>query len=114
MIAYKTLSDNNRSQYQGFEWPLPKDGSGEPGEWVEARGVLALCGNGIHGWLTEEIAIRKGRDVAPNVYEMELEVDVGETAPADEVKVCARRGRLLRLVHDRHGPVVRLADLVWQ
>jgi len=113
MIVYKALKPGNRSQYQGYYWSTPHEG--QPGEWVEAQdsGPLALCQNGIHGYMTEEIAGGQGPG-CPYVYEMELEAGEGEEILQDDEKACGRRGRLLRLVRDRNGPVIQPGELVWQ
>lgn len=111
MIVYKALKPGNVSEYQGYYWPTP--GFGEPGEWVEAEGVLGLCMNGIHGYKTIEIA-RGRKRACPLVYEMELEVDEGEEILSDHEKACGRRGRLLRLLYDQNGAVIQPADMAWQ
>jgi len=111
MIAYKALKPGNIRQYQGYYGPVPQ--FGEPGQWVEASGELGLCSNGIHGYLTPGIAKGQGPS-CPLIYEMELEVDDGETILRDGEKACGRRGRLLRLLYDQNGAVIQPAEMAWQ
>ena len=70
------------------KWPLPHDG--KPGEWIEVKGELVPCQNGLHlcrrqdllGWL------------GPAIYEVEYD---GERVDAGD-KIVVRRARLLRRV----------------
>jgi len=112
-IVYKALKDGGISQYQGYQWPLPDEWNDTPGEWVELdpKGqTLTVCDWGLHGYTTEDIAVREGGTQCPFIYEMEI---VGKTEN-NRTKVCGYKARLLRLVRNQDGPVVRFADLVWQ
>ena len=84
MIAYKFLQTGRVAPFSGVTWP-------EGGAYVDAAdGPLAACRNGVHGcrvrdlpyWLDDEL------------WEIELDGDVIE----DELKLVARRGRLVRAV----------------
>ena len=84
MRAYKVLNDG-RSPFTAARWPLPS--GGEPGEWVEADGPIALCTNGVHAASTEQL---------PHWLGMELwEVELGGEIVCDEAALIASRGRLV-------------------
>lgn len=114
MIVYKALRSDGRSQYQSTLWPLPQDGV--PGDWMEVDDdrPIGLCTWGLHGYLTEDIAA--GQPGTPCVYEMELlDKDDGDAGvKKDGEKACGYKARLLRLIRDENGPVIQLAELVWQ
>ena len=88
MIAYKFLGFGATGVYSGFRWPTPENG--HPGRWVDVRGDLVACVNGIHAcsraelvdWIDEELWL------------VELAGRVEET----ESGLLARRGRLCERV----------------
>lgn len=114
MIVYKALRVNGTSQYMGTYWPLPRDGA--PGEWMDISDddtPIGLCAWGLHGYLAEETAVAQG---CSHVYEMELlDKDGGDDGILKDLeKACGHQARLLRLIRDENGPVITLAELVWQ
>lgn len=120
MIVYKVLRSDGTPRYQSqYRWPMPK--GDEPGDWAEVSSsqTLALCEWGLHGWRTMERAIQDITE--PDrmlVYEMELDdgapiVD-RPTSSQGRDKVCGRRARIVRAVANKEGPLVFLADYVWQ
>lgn len=120
VVAYKCLfppgsANAGKSQYQKAPWPLPSNG--EAGEWVEVQRpeeggrAISICNWGLHGYPTLEIARRDGTGSgSTDIYEMEI---VGETRTGSG-KICGYKARLLRLVWDKNGEVLRFEDLVWQ
>ena len=81
-VAYKFTEPLARSRLTGFEWPLR--------EWVEARGALGLCANGIHACRVEALP----RWLDDVLWRIELD---GVEVEHEGVLV-ARRGRLLEPV----------------
>jgi hypothetical protein len=88
VLAYKFLAPGTVGVFSGFTWPRPA--GARPGAWVQARGALETCGNGVHAcrpadlpfWLAEELwRVELGGEV--------LEVERG---------LVARRGRLLERI----------------
>lgn len=81
-VAYKFTQPATRSRFTGFEWPV--------GEWVEARGAVGLCTNGIHACRVEALP----RWVDDVLWRIELDgVEVEQ-----EGVLVARRGRLLERI----------------
>jgi hypothetical protein len=77
-FAYKFTLPGARSPFTTFTWPI--------GEWVEARGPLAFCRNGIHAcrpealprWLNDELWL----------------IELDEVEDEQDGLLLARRGRL--------------------
>jgi hypothetical protein len=78
-VAYKFTQPATRSRFTGFEWPV--------GTWVEVRGALGLCANGIHACRVDALP----RWVDDVLWRIELD---GVELEHEGVLV-ARRGRLL-------------------
>jgi hypothetical protein len=97
MIAYKFLNPSGIGPYSGFPWPLPT--SELPGAWVEARGPLELCRNGVHACRVSQL---------PYWWEAGLwEVELAEPITDADRMVLAPRGRLLRHMSAWHEPMMR-------
>lgn len=88
MNAYKFLGPGARGLYSGFCWPAPRNG--DPGRWVEVRGMLEVGSNGVHAMHTRSLVDW----IDDELWVVELPDDVEEI---DDMLV-ARRGRLLRKV----------------
>jgi hypothetical protein len=78
-IAYKFTQPRARSRFMGFDWPV--------GEWVEARGDVGLCTNGIHACRVHALP----RWVDDALWRIELD----DIQLEHEGVLVARRGRLL-------------------
>jgi len=84
--AFKFLGAGAVGLHSGFAWPVPREEG--PGPWVEAKGELLECGNGIHAcrvgdlpyWIDDEL------------WSIELAGDL----VANPLGLVARRGRLVR------------------
>jgi hypothetical protein len=85
VIALKFLQPERRGRFSDEQWPLPA--GDEPGAWVEARGPLELCANGVHACSADQLAYWLDAEL----WRVELDGDV-HTEPT---LVLARRGRLL-------------------
>ena len=83
MIAYKFLEEGLVAPYTRFRWPQD--------EWVEAA-QLARCRRGVHACRVRDLPYWLG----PDLWEIELGGDV----LAQERKVVASRGRLVRRIED--------------
>jgi hypothetical protein len=81
-IAYKFTQPRTRSRFTGFEWPV--------GKWVEARGTVGLCANGIHACRVQALP----RWVDDVLWRIELD----DIELEHEGVLVARRGRLLEPV----------------
>ncbi len=91
--AFKFLSAGGIGLFSGFCWPQGNDGG--PGSWVEARGELSSCGNGIHACRTDDLPYW----IDDELWVVELD---GEIVPAERGLI-ARRGRLIRRVDAWNG-----------
>jgi hypothetical protein len=78
-LAYKFTQPVARSPFTGFTWPV--------GNWVEAKGALGLCANGIHACRVEALP----RWIDEELWRIELDGIEQE----HEGVLVARRGRLL-------------------
>jgi hypothetical protein len=87
MKAYKFLAADGLGMFSRYEWPLPNGG---PGAWVESE--VVPCRSGIHACRPADLPYW----VAPALYEIELDGQVEQ----HEIKVVARRGRLIRRIDD--------------
>ena len=67
MIGYKFLNPDGTGPYSGFSWPLPLQ-QDLPSAWVEVRGRLQLCRNGIHACRVAQLPYWWG----PQLWEIEL------------------------------------------
>jgi hypothetical protein len=83
VIAYKVLRADATSLFTGFRWPLP---DASPGAWIEA--AVEPCRSGIHACRTTDLPYW----LSDSLYEIELAGDI----VAQDDKVVAARGRLLR------------------
>lgn len=89
--AYKFLKAGATGPFSGLAWT--------PGEWVEAKGDLVLCRNGVHGcsvsalpyWIDDEL------------WRIELDDEVIES----EGVVVARRGRLTERIDSWNADAMR-------
>jgi hypothetical protein len=80
MIAYKFLREGSVGRFSEARWPTP-------GEWLEAKGPLETCVNGIHACSTQALAYWFDDEL----WQVELDGDI-----IDEGTVLvARRGRLI-------------------
>jgi hypothetical protein len=85
---FKSLHAGALSPYQSYQWPVP---NGKAGAWVEAKGKLGSCQNGLH--------LARG----PQLFEwLEAEVYLaefdGEMIDAGNKLVC-RKARLVEQLH---------------
>jgi len=85
--AYKVLNES-RSPFTAWRWPLPCDG--QPGEWVQADGPIALCTNGVHAASTEQLPHWLGMEL----WEIELDGEIIR----DKAALIASRARLVRKI----------------
>lgn len=88
MIAYKFLNPGGVGPYSGFSWPLPASES--PSAWVEIRGALQLCRNGIHACRADQLPYWWGAQL----WEIELTEPIADAGRV----VLAARARLVRRV----------------
>ena len=80
-LAIKFLTADGRGPQSNFKWP-------QPGEWVETKGELSACHNGVHAATLAQALTW----CDSSAWLIELD---GEIIEAD-YKLCARRGRLVR------------------
>jgi hypothetical protein len=85
--AYKVLIDG-RSPFTRWQWP-PATADG-PGAWVQARGPVGLCTNGVHACTAAQLPPWLG----PELWMVELDGEIVATDAA----VVASRARLLSRV----------------
>ena len=84
---FKVLNVNGLPYHGGSgRWPLPENGSA--GEWLEVRGKLVDCENGLHLCRVRDLPLWFG----PVIFAAELD---GEWFDAGN-KIIARKARLLR------------------
>jgi hypothetical protein len=97
---FKVLRDGVSCHGGAMRWPLPEraaDGSWTPGAWVEVRGALVLCENGLHLTSTPCDWYVGGSALYLAEYDGEI-IDDGSN------KVCVRRARLVSVAHwSDHG-----------
>ncbi len=87
MTLYKVLNEDGTAYHGGRgAWPLPHDG--QPGDWLEVKGQLVPCENGLHLCREQDLVGWLG----PAIYEAEYEGEMVE----HEDKVVVRKARLLR------------------
>ena len=98
MIGYKFLNPDGTGPYSGFSWPLPLQ-QDLPSAWVEVRGRLQLCRNGIHACRVAQLPYWWG----PQLWEIELTEPITDAGRV----VLGARGRLLRRVGAWDEPTVR-------
>ena len=82
MIAYKFLLSDRSSPFSGVRWPAEG--------WFESNGPLVLCRSGIHAC--------RARDVAYWLTEYLWQVELDGEVIESELKVVARRARLVRSI----------------
>lgn len=87
MRAYKFLT-NGRSPFTGRPWSPPR--GGQLGPWMETKGPLELCVNGIHACTPDQTPLW----LADELWAVELDGEILET----EVAVVASRARLAETV----------------
>jgi hypothetical protein len=81
-LAYKFTRPGARSPFTRFAWPV--------GEWVEARGDVGLCANGVHACRPEAL---------PRWIDAELwRVEVDDVEEEHDGVLVARRARLLERI----------------
>ena len=102
MIVYKFTKEGGKAPWGSGYIPLPKNS--EPGDWIEAEGMLILCANGIHGFPSVLAMLKEGL-FSEALWVAELD---GEILGEGNNKVCARRGRLLYLVEGWHKRNIQL------
>ena len=95
MRAYKVLNNGGRSDFSGWDWPLPEPG--QPGEWVVAEGELRLCHNGIHASTAEQLPHWLGMEL----WEIELDGEIRH----EEAALLASRARLVAKVEAWDEPM---------
>jgi len=88
MRAYKVLNQGGRSDFTGWDWPLPEQD--QPGAWVVAEGELRLCHNGIHASTAEQLPHWLGMEL----WEIELDGEIRH----EEAALLASRARLVAKV----------------
>jgi hypothetical protein len=91
---HKFLAQGALGPISGHAWSIPRDGA--PGEWVQARGPLSNCANGVHVCRREDLAHWLHEEL------WELEVDGEEIAGVDCLVV--RRARLVRRIEAWDAP----------
>jgi hypothetical protein len=96
MRAYKVLNDG-RSEFTGWEWPLPVDGL--PGEWVHSAGPIGLCVNGIHASSAEQLPQWLGAEI--------WEIELGGKILREDPALVASKARLLRRIDAWDEPTRR-------
>src|SRR5580765_543518 len=85
-MAYKFLARGARAPITGHAWPRPA-GSSQPGAWMQARGPVRLCHEGVH-------ACRAG-ELAYWLHEELWRIELGDEQVEGPDCVVAARGRLL-------------------
>lgn len=96
----KFLRDDGASPYAGYAWPLPKGNS--PDNWVEVRGKIVVCDNGLHfctiehwqEWADDRLFVAEIGKYCKRYTE-------------DEVKFAVRKARLVREVTAYNLPTIR-------
>jgi hypothetical protein len=91
MRAYKFLRRDRSNLLTGFQWPV--------GEWVEAKGPLVWCANGIHACRVEDLPHWLGQEL----WLMELD---GDTLAAPDA-IVGRRARIIERIGAWSGGVAQ-------
>lgn len=89
-MYYKAFRSDGKTLHGRDGWPIPQDG--KPGEWVEVRGYIYPCGNGLHIMTKGHLAYWPG----PRLYLVDVAVD-GEVVECDD-KIVVSKARLVRPV----------------
>jgi hypothetical protein len=94
-MLYKVLDTDGSCFHGGLGfWPLPEkrpDGSWESGEWLQVKGRLSPCENGLHLCANK---LQLLDFIGPAIYEAEYE---GECLDL-ETKLVTRKARLIRKI----------------
>ena len=96
MELYKVLDHDGSARMGVGKWPLP---DGKAGEWLEVKGELVACENGLHLCRRDDLVHWLG----PAIFMAEY--DGGEMLESDD-KIVVRRARLIEKLdtwNDRTG-----------
>lgn len=87
---FKVLNEDGSAFHGGLGvWPLPSEDG--PGEWLEVKGQLVKCSNGLHVCRPQDLR----RWLGPAIFEVEIDI-FAEEPLVESDKVVVRRARLLR------------------
>jgi len=101
LVVFKMLKADGSAPWGKGKWPLPK--GGERGDILRARGTLAVCANGLHGF-KGTLSMVRSRLFSEALFVAELWGDMIE----EDYKVCVRFGRICYKVEGWNETTARL------